>query len=990
MNAVRSYCWTTVATVLFGTVAVAQTGPQFGLIDGPARQTLPIQLLQSVGSERLPDTRALPPAAKAQISNTVGEHEPIYHAVPQPRGFRLDNPTHTVSATFTEDGVDFVHGSHHWGITLRRYGYGTALQDAAAARPQASGNRVEYRRGELTEWYLNGPLGVEQGLTLDRAPARPTGEPLTLTFDLSGNLDASVDSSTRGLTLKDGDAAALRYAGLVAIDAAARELPAWLEVTGRQLRVRVDDRDARYPLTIDPYVQAVKLTSAIPCYFGGVCDDGAAYNEFGRAVGLSADGNTLVVGVPNANAAYVFVKPHNQLGGWNSPTPIYYVTKLVPSDFGLTFGGTTAITSDGSTIVIGARGYSGVHGAAYVYVRPANGWGGVPVRTQTAKLTPSDPSSFPTDGSFGNSLTISGDGLVIVAGAPDQEPTWQQPDKGAAYIYFRPWNGWSNMTQSQKFAGQVNNAFGSSVALSGDGKTLVIGAVEENLYGQEFEGAVSVYARREPEFPLFQYSFYYVAKLRAANPWWFDYFGYAASVNEDGSVIVVGAPGSDTPNVNQGAAYVFERWAANYWLQSAKLFSSDNQAYSLGQSVSVSRDGNTIVAGDSQASFLGESGAGGPGAAYLFWRPFSGWTTSTETARVTSSDGVLGDRFGISVSVNANGTIWAAGAPRATIGTKIKQGAAYVFTGQAPTPTADVSPSSLAFDPQAIGSVSPPQAVTISNTGTAPLIVTSVATTGPFVVTQNCTSNPIPAGNSCVENVMFSSLALGAFTGTLTITDNHGGVAGSTQQVQLAGTARKANTTIAITSVSPNPVLPGKPVKVHYAVTPEPGNLFFIPSGTVTVAASTGESCTGVAPSGSCLISFAGAVDRTITATYEGDANFAASTSQSALVRVVDFKVTVSPSTQTIVAEDTPFALYTVTVYGVNGFTGAVALGCAGGPAGTTCSAAPSTVTVSGASASASVRLTLPRNAAAGVYTVSVKGVSSAVGRAASATLIVR
>jgi hypothetical protein len=198
---------------------------------------------------------------------------------------------------------------------------------------------VEYRRGALTEWYVNGPLGLEQGFTLERAAGNSNGKPLTLSFVLSGNVTASVDAGARSLTLHKDGAKAFRYAGLTALDADGRELRAWLEVDGNQLRVRVDDADARYPLTIDPYVQAATLTAAIPCDPTGVCDDGAPGDELGHSVSISADATTIVVGAPykytnsvRTGAAYVFVKPSDFDGGWNSAQPIFFKAKLLASD----------------------------------------------------------------------------------------------------------------------------------------------------------------------------------------------------------------------------------------------------------------------------------------------------------------------------------------------------------------------------------------------------------------------------------------------------------------------------------------------------------------------------------------------------------------------------------------------------------------------------------------------------------------------------------
>ena len=100
---------------------------------------------------------------------------------------------------------------------------------------------------------MNGPKGLEQGFTLEHRPTAANGKPLTLAFAMSGNLAASVESGKRSLTLRKDKSTALRYSGLTALDANGHELPTWLEVSGKELRIRVDDAGARYPLTIDPY-----------------------------------------------------------------------------------------------------------------------------------------------------------------------------------------------------------------------------------------------------------------------------------------------------------------------------------------------------------------------------------------------------------------------------------------------------------------------------------------------------------------------------------------------------------------------------------------------------------------------------------------------------------------------------------------------------------------------------------------------------------------
>ena len=167
------------------------------------------------------------------------------------------------------------------------------------------------------------------------------------------------------------------------------------------------------------------------------------------------------------------------------------------------------------------------------------------------------------------------------------------------------------------------------------------------------------------------------------------------------------------------------------------------------------------------------------------------------------------------------------------------------------------------------------------------------AVNGPFTATQNCfTASPIAPGASCVESLTFAPLTAGPATGTLTFTDDSGGASGATQQVPLTGTATKAASTTSIASVSPNPAIAGQPVTVAFTVAAQAG-VSLVPSGTVTVQASTGESCTGTAPSGSCALTFANAGDRTIAASYAGSDGFIPSVSSAVSVKIPSNTVTI-------------------------------------------------------------------------------------------------
>jgi len=199
---------------------------------------------------------SLPHPAQAAISAVLGRDQSAYHAVEREGGLYAENPKHALRADFTRDGIRIRTGAQRWGLSFSGYGYGGALGGGTAVAPKAKANRVEYRRGDLTEWWVNGPLGLEQGFTLARAPGKRTGEPLSFLLTLSGDLTAALEPSGDGVRLSRADGTvALRYSGLIAHDAAGRELRAWLTVHAARLSLRVDDTEAQYPVVVDPFVQ---------------------------------------------------------------------------------------------------------------------------------------------------------------------------------------------------------------------------------------------------------------------------------------------------------------------------------------------------------------------------------------------------------------------------------------------------------------------------------------------------------------------------------------------------------------------------------------------------------------------------------------------------------------------------------------------------------------------------------------------------------------
>ena len=772
-------------------------------------------------------------------------------------------------------------------------GYGGSLRNAGGSAPHADANRVEYRREGLTEWYVNGPLGLEQGFTLERAPGHAKGQPLTLAFGLSGNLEASVDAGRRSLTLSRDGAAVLQYTGLTAVDADRRELPAWVEVDAGTLRVRVDDSHARYPVTIDPYIEGKKLHTGLvyPCPVYP-CDDGKAFDWFGHSLSISADSSTIVVGVPYyrngtnyIGSAYVFENPGGDPIGWH--VVFSYAARLFASDNATTHllvGWSTAISANGDTIVLGAPGWqNGPNGAAYVFAKPAtNGWWGIyGQHYEIAKLRPrtTDPDYF-FNGSFGLSIAMSGDGQTIAVGVPRYEQAMRNYD-GAVYLYYKPATGWVGATESARtITGGPYSTYGASVALNSTGSVLLVGAPR---YYVNYTGVAFAF-KRIPVNPGFPDQFGSPLVLTGSDTAANDRFGSAVATNAAGDTFVVGAPGTvAATNTKAGAAYVFATPAGGWPSQSvtlneiAKLTASDGLPNDgLGTSVAVNGDGSKVAAGAPQVSV-----SLGRGAVYMFAKsPNRAWTSRTESARVVANDGFPGDRLGYAASLSGNASAVVAGAPYKNVNAAPQRGVAYIFTGSV--------------------------------------------------------------------------------------------------------TAPRTDTSTAITSVSPNPVLVGQSMTVTFAVSAPSGDPL-TPSGTVTVQAGTGESCTGTAPAGSCTLSFATAIDRNITATFNGDADFNPSTSPSVLARVTDFTLDVSPLSQTINGKKGTF---TLTVGGVNGFSGTVSfISCVTDIPNATCTVSPVSVTLPGTT-TAKATLTIPAGTPSGSYTLKFKASSGGATRSAVATVV--
>jgi len=379
--------------------------------------------------------------------------------------------------------------------------------------------------------------------------------------------------------------------------------------------------------------------------------DGSAALGYTGLAACDARGTTLPASLEvRVEGAHSELLIHVNDAGAQGPItidPFVQEAKLTASNYkgSSSFGWSVSI--DGNTVVVGAYGATvggnAYQGVAYVFTKPTYGWADM---TQTAELTASDGAAGDY---FGQSVSISGNTVVVGAWATTVGGNYLQ---GAAYVFTEPVSGWADMTQTAKLTasdGAADEGFGDSVSISGN-TVVATGGGAAYVFTQPISGWMDMTQ---------------TAKLTASDG---TSIGFSVSIN--GSTVVVAAfQGGSGP----GAAYVFTKPASGWadMTQTAELIASDGAAGGgFGYSVSIS--GNTVVVG------AVEHGIGGPGAAYVFTEPASGWVDMTQTAKLTASDGAAGDALGWSVCISGS-TVFV-GAAKATVGGNSNQGAVYMFT----------------------------------------------------------------------------------------------------------------------------------------------------------------------------------------------------------------------------------------------------------------------------------------------------------------------
>ena len=355
------------------------------------------------------------------------------------------------------------------------------------------------------------------------------------------------------------------------------------------------------------------------------------------------------------------------------------------------FGFTVALSGDGNTMAVSstaedsaAKGINGNQadhsalnaGAVYVFIRNGGAW----VQQAYVKASNAKKSYL-----FGSALALSNDGNTLAVGAVGEassatgidgdQTDSSMPGAGAVYVFARKGSTWSQQAYvkaSNTGEKTDGDQFGYSLALSGDGNTLATGAISErsaatgingNQADKSADGAGAVYVFTRSGSAWSQQAYVKPWNTTARG----NLFGYSVGLSGNGDTMAVGAYDEER---GKGAAYIFTRTGST-WSQQIRLMASNAEdGDSLGCSIAISDDGNTMVAGafDEDSLLRGiqpptegsndSASDVSTGAAYVFVRTGSAWT---QQAFIKATNTRLNDQFAWALSLSRDGNTLAVG-----------------------------------------------------------------------------------------------------------------------------------------------------------------------------------------------------------------------------------------------------------------------------------------------------------------------------------------
>jgi hypothetical protein len=292
----------------------------------------------------------------------------------------------------------------------------------------------------------------------------------------------------------------------------------------------------------------------------------------GRSLSVSGDGLTIAVGAGLSSGGGLAgsVRVYKNIGGvW---------TQLGIDISGITNGENTgssvSLSNDGLTVALGAPGSNGNIGHVQVYKYFAGSW----------NQLGSNIDGINTNGWSGRSVSISDDGLTLAIGAP-----WNSGSgayEGHVRIYTFSGGTWTQ--EGNDILGEASNdQSGETVSISGDGLTVAIGAIGNDDNGTD-AGQVRVYTNIASTWTQIGGDI----DGEAAG----DFAGKAISLSGDGSTVAIGASQNDGAGLNAGHVRVYKN-IGGAWLQQGSDIDGDAVDDYSGKSVRISDDGSIVAIG---------------------------------------------------------------------------------------------------------------------------------------------------------------------------------------------------------------------------------------------------------------------------------------------------------------------------------------------------------------------------------------------------------
>ncbi len=633
-----------------------------------------------------PDPSAGPPAvqdvvdavetppwiARLELERVIAERDPRHQPARVEGGVVLSPPSGMVTRVGS-DGASVTVGESSLELGVVAVGREGRAVEIERAAPTIVGPEVQRRLAPgVTEWWRSLSIGIEHGVTLDERPSG-TG-PLRIDVRVQGLEAHPRAHDPNGVVLTTGEGAQVAaYAHLAVLDADGRLVPATMRVVDSAVRIEVEDGGARYPLVVDPLVVSVEDTLNAM--------DAANGDEFGTSVAISADGTRAIVGAPNdapdnlmfwiaPGTARVFRRSG---GAWTEEQ------MLAPSSVsGDWVGAAVAISADGTRVLIGAPHTSSWAGAAYVFSRPASG------TTWTQEGSALLAESPAANDLFGWAVSLTADASRAIVGARD-DTTAYGVEGGSAVVFTRTGTTWAReQTLIPVGDGEALERFGVSVAISGDGTRAIVGARLDTIgtppapapmLGSGWQGSARVFVRSGSAWTQ-------EVTLRSPTPVINAQFGFSVALTNDADRAIVGAHYDDlTGTATAGTAHIYRR-ASTTWTHEVQLeMSSPGANDEFGTSVSIASDGSRAVI----SAVVDDTSAGvDAGSARVFVRTGTSWANETT---LVSPVPAVGDHFGESVSMTADGTRVIVGAPKEEPPSGAEfdnQGGAHVFIVGAP------------------------------------------------------------------------------------------------------------------------------------------------------------------------------------------------------------------------------------------------------------------------------------------------------------------